>query len=173
MEKVASVREGVEKLLRIRQREVPQFDIISRKDGQYLDVLLWNDKQIPLFATRYEQQIRAIANYGSQPEENSALNVYSFVGSDIPLDCLIFRELDIAEYILHSKIAKLTAFINKNAANLIVVMENGTTANLDLGNSMAPGTHNQCQHRLTDTCIVTDVRYGCCFSRTAIPPSVG
>ena len=29
-----------------------------------------------------------------------------------------------------------------------LVMEDGTTANLDLGNTMAPGSHIQCQHRL-------------------------
>ena len=27
-------------------------------------------------------------------------------------------------------------------------MENGTCANMDLGNSMTPGSQNQCQHRL-------------------------
>jgi len=38
--------------------------------------------------------------------------------------------------------------VKPNAANMILVMENGTAANMDVGNTMAPGSRNQCQHRL-------------------------
>lgn len=148
MEKVTSIHAGVEKLLTIRGREVPSFTLEPRQTDGFTDILVWDGNRIPLLATRYEPRIRAVANYGSKPEDNSALNVYSFVGSDISLERLIYREFDIAEFILHSKIRKITAFVNQNAANIIAVMENGTSANIDLGNTMAPGAHYQCQHRL-------------------------
>ena len=148
MEKVTGIREGVEKLLTIRGREIPEFTLEPRKADEFCDTLVWEGKRIPLFSSRYEPRIRAIAGYGSKPEDNSALNVYSFVGRDIPLERLIYRELDIAEFILHSKVKKITAFVNQNAANIIAIMENGTSANLDLGNTMAAGAHYQCQHRL-------------------------
>lgn len=148
MGKVTSIAEGVEKLLTMRYREVPEYTLEPRKDGEFLDTLVWNGNRVPLFSTHFDQQIRAMAKYGQDPEQNSALNVYSYMGSDVTLDELLFRELDIAEFILHSKIKKVTAFVNKNAVNLIAVMENETTANLELGNTMEPGTHNQCQHRL-------------------------
>lgn len=151
MEKVTSIHAGVEKLLKIRGREVPEFTLEPRKADAYVDTLVWNGKRIPLLDSRYDPRIRHIANYGAHPEDNSALNVYAFVGSDVPLDLLMYRELDIAEFILHSKVRKITAFVNESAANIIAIMENGTSANLDLGNTMAPGTHYQCQHRLITT----------------------
>jgi len=148
MEKVTDIRQGVEKLLKIRGREIPEFTFENRQEGGFTPTLLWEGKKIPLFTTRYDPRIRHIAAYGNKVEENSALNVYAFTGSDVSLDRLIYREICIAEFILHSKIVKITAFVNENAANIIAVMEDGTTANIDLGNTMAPGSHIQCQHRL-------------------------
>lgn len=148
MEKVKTVREGIEKLLQIRGREIPEFELEDRQEGGFTPTLLWEGKRIPLFTTRYDPRIRHIAAYGNKTEENSALNVYAFTGSDVSLDRLLYRELCIAEFILHSRIVKITAFVNENAVNLIAAAENGTNANLDLGNTMAPGSHIQCQHRL-------------------------
>ncbi len=148
MEKVTDIRQGVEKLLTIRGREIPEFSLEHQKEDGFVPVLRWEGKEIPLFTTRYDPRIRHIAGYGNTPEENSALNVYAFTGSDVTLDRLIYRELCIAEFILHSKVKKIMAFVNQNAANIIAVMENDTTANMDLGNTMAPGSHMQCQHRL-------------------------
>ena len=147
MEKVTDIRQGVEKLLTIRGREIPEFSLENREDG-FTPVLLWEGKRIPLFTTRYDPRIRHIAGYGMPAEENSALNVYAFAGSHVSLDQLIYRELSIAEFVLHSKVKKIMAFVNQNAANIIAVMENDTTANMDLGNTMAPGSHYQSQHRL-------------------------
>lgn len=148
MKKVTNIYEGVIKLLKTHEQEIPAFSLQDRQEGGFTPTLLWEGKQIPLFTTRYDPRIRHIAAYGSQAEENSALNVYAFTGSDVSLDRLIYRELCIAEFILHSKIVKITAFVNQNAANIIAVTQDGTTANLDLGNTMAAGSHIQCQHRL-------------------------
>ena len=148
MQKVTSIREGVEKLLKLRGREVPEFTVEDRQEDGFNPTLLWEGKRIPLFTIQYNPRIRRISDYGKTPEENSALNVYSFTGSDVSLDRLIYRELSIAEFILHNKIKKITAFVNGNSANIIAVMGNGTTANIDLGTTMAPGCHAQGQHRL-------------------------
>lgn len=148
MEKITSIHDGVKKLLEIRGREVPEFVLEPCESAGFADTLVWNGQRIPLLHSRYMPRIRAIAGYGGRPENNSALNVYSFTGCDVSLEQLIYRELDIAEFILHSKVKKITAFVNRNAASIIAVMENDTCANLDLGNTMADGAHYQCQHRL-------------------------
>ena len=148
MEKVTDIRQGVIKLLTVRSREIPDFSLENCQEGGFTPVLLWEGKRIPLFTTRYDPRIRHIAGYGNDTAENSALNVYAFAGSDVSLDQLIYRELSIAEFVLHSKIKKIMAFVNQNAASIIAVMENETTANIDLGNTMAPGSHIQSQHRL-------------------------
>lgn len=151
MEKVTSIEEGVKKLLALRDREIPPFTYRRRSEGEYIDTLIYDGKEIPVFDDYYNAHMLYIAKYGEETEKNSALNVYSFVGSDVPLKELMFRELFIAEYVLHTKIVSVTAFMKPNAANMIVVMQDGTAANIDLGNTMAPGSVNQCQHRLITT----------------------
>lgn len=146
--KVKSIEEGVEKIFNIRKQFVPSYKIKARQAEEYVDTLIWKDKRIPLMDDCFDFRIRAIAKYGSEATENCALNVYSFVGNDISLSRTIYREMVIAEFILHSSIKKVTAYKNGNAANIIAVMENGTCANIDIGNTMMPGSVNQCQHRL-------------------------
>lgn len=148
MEQIATIEDGVERLLTFRKRPVPDFFLESRDGTNYLDTLIWNGNRIPLFESHFDPQIRAVAQYGQNVAENCALNTYSFCGKDVSLAELIFREVDISEFILHSKIRKVMGFVNGNAANIICVMENGTCANIDMGCTMAPGTGNQSQHRL-------------------------
>ena len=150
MEMVRSVEEGVVKLLKFRKRSVPFF-MLEKNNNGFLDTLIWDGNRIPLFDSHFDPQIRAVAQYGNDSGVNCALNGYSFCGRDVSLESLIFREVDIAEFIMHSKVKKVTAFVNGTAANMILVMENGACANMDLGCSMAPGTGNQCQHRLITT----------------------
>ena len=144
---VKSVREGVVKLLEMRELSAPDFEIIKKK-GEFAELLILGGKEIPLLFWRHEPRINSLHEYGSDLTDNSALNVYSFVGSDTALDEHIFKELDLSEYILNSKIEKVTAFINGGACNLIAKTESGTLANLELGNTMAEGTQPQFSHRL-------------------------
>ena len=85
MEKVTEIRQGVEKLLKIRGRDIPDFSLEQPKEDGFTPILHWEGKRIPLFTTRYDPRIRHIADYGSKTEENSALNVYAFTGSDVSL----------------------------------------------------------------------------------------
>ena len=145
--RVTSVKEGVIKLLEMRELTAPEFKIIN-KEGEYVDFLLLDGKDIPLLFWRHEPRIDALHGYGGDTEDNSALNVYSFVSRDTELDAHIFKELDVSEYILNSKIERVTAFINDRACNLIARTESGSLANLELGNTMAEGTQPQFSHRL-------------------------
>ena len=144
---VSSVKEGVVKLLEMRELSAPDFEII-KEEGEYAEFILLGGKKIPLLFWRHEPRIDSLHEYGGSVADNSALNVYSFVGSDTALDEHIFKELDLSEYILNSKIEKVTAFINGGACNLIARTESGTLANLELGNTMAEGTQPQFSHRL-------------------------
>ena len=158
LEKVKSVKEGVIRLLTLRDLPVPGFEIVKRGEGEYTDTLVLNGKRIPLHAWRYEPRIEAMYDYGRyEPENNNIINTYSFVGSDVPLDSLIYQELGIAEYVLHSPIVKVTAFINGAACNLLAKTAGGAVAGLELGATMAPGTIPQFNHRLITThCMATD-----------------
>lgn len=150
-EKLTSVKEGVERLLTIRDLPIPEFDFTEKTEGSYTATLTLEGKKYPLLSWRYEPRMNAMRKYGAVAENNCCINVSSFFPKDYTLDDVIYRELDIAEYQLHSKIVKVTAFINGNACNLIAKCENGTLANLELGNTLAVGTIPQFQHRLITT----------------------
>ena len=61
MEKVTSIQAGVEKLLKIRGREVPAFRLEARREEDFVDTLVWDGHAIPLFSSRSEPRIRAVA----------------------------------------------------------------------------------------------------------------
>ena len=147
-ENVLSVTDGVRKLFSVIDLPVPDFSIREKGEGEYADTLLYDGKEIPLFESRYDPYLSPIAAYGKEPEKNSALNVYSFADTSTPLDELMYRELEIAEYVLHAKITSVMAYVTPNAADMIIRMENGSAANINIGNTMAQGSMNQSQHRL-------------------------
>lgn len=148
-DKVTSIEEGVARLLTVRDVAVPEFSLERMGEGDLCDTLVLGGKRIPLLAWRYEPRMNSMRGYGLKaPEENCALNTVSFVGNDISLDALIYRELDISEYTLVSEVEKVTAFINGGACNLIAKTESGALAGLELGATMAPGTIPQFNHRL-------------------------
>lgn len=147
--KVSSVEEGVRRLLTIREVEIPDFTLIKKPDGEYVDILVMGGDRVPLPYWRYEPRMNSLRGYGQKEvSENCCINTSSFVGKGTPLVDVIYKELDIAEYTLGSPIVKVTAFINGDACNLIAKTAAGTQANLELGATMAPGTIPQFQHRL-------------------------
>jgi len=147
-EKVTSVKEGVIKLLKMRFQEIPEFSVREKGEGEYVDTLLLEGKEVPIFFGRFDNHAVCLEEYGRETDKNSALNTYSFMGKDIPLEEVMLREMYFSEFVLHSRIKAVTAFMSPNAANMVLIMEDGTAANLDLGNSLAPGSMIQCQHRL-------------------------
>lgn len=158
--KVESIKEGVERLLTVRDLIIPDFEYIKRPEGELCDLLILEGERIPLLAHRYEPRINRIRSYGNgDPAKNCALNTISFVGKDTSLDALIYREMDLTEYLLHAKINKITAFVKDGAANMLLVTETGSVGGLELGATMAEGAMAQVNHRLITT-------HGCATDRT-------
>ena len=81
MEKITDVREGVIKLLTIREHDIPEFSIEPRKEGEFVDTFVWDGKKIPVFNMLYDPRIYQMQNWGKRGD-NSALNVYSYYASD-------------------------------------------------------------------------------------------
>lgn len=148
-EKVTSIEEGVRRLMTVRDEEIPDFTLERRGDGGLCDMLVLSGERIPLLSWRHEPRMNSMKNYGCRaPEENCAINTVSFVGKDTSLDALIYRELDIAEYTLRSKIESVTAFVNGDACNLLGKCKSGAMLGLELGATMAVGTVPQFNHRI-------------------------
>ena len=82
MEKITDVREGVVKLLTIREREIPEFSVIPRAEGEFVDTFVWDGKKIPVFNMLYDPRIYQMKSWGAKGD-NSALNVYSYYASQL------------------------------------------------------------------------------------------
>lgn len=133
----------------MRDVPVPEFSIEPMGEGGLCDYLVLGGKRIPIFSWRYDPRMNSMRGYALKaPAENCALNTVSFIGNDVSLDAIIYRELDISEYLLVSPVKKITAFINGGACNLIAKTESEAVAGLELGATMAPGTIPQINHRL-------------------------
>ena len=148
-DKVSSVEEGVKRLLTVRDAEIPEFSFEPMGEGDMCDTLVLEGKRIPLLWWRYEPRMNSMHGYGLKaPKENCSLNTVSFIDKGVSIEALMYRELDISEYTLISKIEKITAFINGAACNLIARTETGALAGLELGATMAEGAIPQFNHRL-------------------------
>lgn len=148
MEMVTSIEEGLKKLLLMREMDIPKYSY-GKMQSSIVDQLCYQGKEIPVFYWRHEPKIMGLRIYGQKNvQENCTLNAYSFAGKDETIEELLFREMDLAEYILGAKVVKVTAVRNGDACNIIGVTELGTCVNLEIGTTMAPGSTNQCQHRL-------------------------
>ena len=148
MEKVTSIEEGLNKLFLMREMDIPKYSYGKMQSG-LVDRLCYQGNEIPVFYWRHEPKNMGLRIYGQKNvQENCTLNVYSFTGKDETIEELLFREMDLAEHILGAKVVKVTAVRNGDACNIIGVTELGTCVNLEIGTTMAPGSTNQCQHRL-------------------------
>lgn len=152
MEKIVRIEDGVEKLLAKLEIPVPEYGLVRRTESDMTDLLNLEGKRIPLLWWRYHEKINSIYDFArTNPGSCCCLNVYSFAPAGDTLKRHLYRELDIAEYILGSEADRITAFAAGEAMNAVVVMKNGTVANLELGATLPAGSEVQCQHRLITT----------------------
>ncbi len=169
MEKIKSVEEGVRKLLLTRHLPVPDFRYERARGDALCDILTLGGERIPLLSMRTDLQIAALIDYG-KIGGNSAFNAHAFAPSTVTMEQLMYRELDIAEAVLHSETVRVMAYMNGGAANVIAVMASGACANLELGNTLAEGMHDQCMHRIITSHGMANDRPLDCF--TALPQMI-
>lgn len=107
---------------------------------------------MPVFSYRTNQKIeemKALDTLGT-PCAYTAMSV----NSD-SLEQILFRELDVAEYLMDTQTDHITAYCTGNSANLIVGFDNGASAHMQLHSS--PFGPRQFHHELiTDQGLVSD-----------------
>ena len=90
-ERLTSVKDGVVRLLTIRDYAIPEFDVLPKAEGDYTKTLVLEGKRIPLLSWRYEPRMNAIRNYGKKAEENCCINVSSFFGKDTTYTVALYQ----------------------------------------------------------------------------------
>ncbi|MEG1515834.1 MAG: hypothetical protein RSD95_13175 [Clostridia bacterium] len=138
-----TLREALERVFKYHREACPEIRLTSDR----LHRSVWmNGEAIPLFSYRTNPKIEGMKSLellGSP----CALTVSS-VGND-SLEQILFRELDVAEYLLGAETDHITAYRSGDSANLIVGYRNQTTAHMQLHSS--PYGERQFRHELFTT----------------------
>lgn len=145
MEYCKSIDDGVKSLLsKNKITDVPSWEFIKKESSDMTDYLKVNQESYPLFYWRFDPQIEAIARNAKKNIGGSvSMKISGLVPVNYGIEAFLYKALDISEWVLDSNIKKITAFINKNAINLTLLMENEKVALLELGSCLPNGCEEQ------------------------------
>lgn len=143
-----TVEDGVKSLLKANGESVGiTWEYREKTSNDMTDSLIIDGKAYPIFYWRYDPQVQAIARNAKFNIGGSiSAKITGLIKRDYGIDAYLYKELDAAEWILDSKIKKITATLNKNAAAVILKAENGKVALLELGAALPEGTEEQTRH---------------------------
>ena len=148
MKKNYTIEDGVNSLFQVNGiTDSPKWEFLPRTENDYTDKVAINGEVYPIFYWRHDPQIQAIMRNGKFNIGGScSAKISGMIDKTYGLNAFLYKEIDNAEWILDSKIKKLTAFVNQNAANLLLKMENEKVAVLELAANLPEGTEEQTRH---------------------------
>lgn len=160
MEKIRTVQEGVEKLFIIGQIEPIDYTYIKAPGSSSCDYLLFGNSQerVPILSWRYSTKNNTL--YKRLPElgKPSMLKIACFSPNSERMEHELFRELDLAEYILRSKITSIVGYGSEKAANFIARMVSGEVVNLEMAVTMPKESKCESRHTVfTDNGMISDM----------------
>ena len=148
---VATIEEGMQKLFRAGQRAMVPFQYEYAERNEILDYLYINEDKIPVLKWRYYPKHHALVNRQAQLGELSTLKSLHFAPNTVTMAQLLCRELDLAEFFLHSKVQSLMGYGSEQAANFIVRMKNGTIMNLEASVTLPAEAGRESKHTIFTT----------------------
>lgn len=146
MEKCLTIEDGVKRVLKIYNMETEcDWEYIPAADGDLTDTIKINGVDYPLFWWRSDTQVMSL--YEKAPERRiCSMKLNRTCTKSYGMDRLTYQELDIAEFIMHSKVKSLMCFDNGCARNLLATMENETVAIFELAAVLNDQTAEQGRH---------------------------
>lgn len=158
MKKITTIEEGVESLFRAGQRASVPF--VYRKAGREdrFDCLILDGESYPIFTWRYHPKYYTLRTSLPMLGKLSTVKSLDFAPRSRTMAQELFRELDLVEFFLSSRIISIMGYGNRQAANFIVRLENGTIANLELSVTMPAEAGRESKHTIfTTNGMVTDM----------------
>ncbi len=148
MENNKSVKYGVLSLLKKNETDsATTWEYVKKAQSDLTDCVIIGGKKYPLLYWRCDPQIEAVARNAKNNIGGSvSAKISGMVSRDYGIEAFLYKELDIAEWILDSEIKKITAYVNKNAINATLLMKNGKVAALELGATLPYGAEEQTRH---------------------------
>ncbi len=143
-----SVKDGVISLLNKNKTDaVAAWDYLKKGANDMTDGVMIDGKTYPLFFWRSDPQIEAVARNAKNNIGGSvSAKISGMVERSYGIDAFLYKELDAAEWILDSEIKKITAYANKNAVTVTLLMKNGKVALLELGATLPDGAEEQTRY---------------------------
>ena len=155
---VSNIEEGMQKLFQVGQRPPVSFKYEFASQAEILDYLYINEDKIPVLKWRYYPKHYTLLKEEAQLGELSTLKSLNFSPNTVTMAQLLCRELDLAEFFLHSEVQSIMGYGSEQAANFIVRMKNGTIMNLEASVTMPADARRESKHTIfTTNGMITDL----------------
>lgn len=154
MNKKLDIKEGVNILLKEADLTSENWEYKPILKDDFTEKLIYKNKEIPILTGRYHGKLRGMKGIINDKllGKLSSLKTYSFAPKYINLKSLIYKEIDLAQWLLNSKVEYVMSFIkNDKVANIISKMKNGTVCTLELATTLPINSRPQFKHELYST----------------------
>lgn len=148
MNRCMTVEDGVKIALDIYSYKLDKkWKYCPANTQEYTDKLWIDGEEFPLFWWRKDTQIDSL--YQLAPERKPCSMKLSRVCSKkIGLEKLLYKELDISEYVLRSEIKSVMSFRNGQSMNMLATMHNACISSFELAATLNENTVEQGRHFL-------------------------
>ena len=146
MKKCLTIEDGVRSALATYQVESKvQWSLLPAGEGDYTDTLVLDGVKYPLFWWRCDPQVGAM--YSKAPSRKLCSMKLNRAGSkSAGLEALLYKELDIAQWIMGSPVRTVMSFRKGNSMNMLATLQNDRVALFELTASLHDDTPEQGRH---------------------------
>ena len=151
MEQIQTIYEGLHNLFKAGQRPAAEFVYEKAAPESCCDHIIWEGERIPVLEWRYSKKYYGVYSTLPRLGELSMLKTLDFAPNTRTLAQELFREMDLAEFLLQSRVKSIMGFGTEQAANFIVRMQNGTLMNLETAVTMPAEARREVKHTVFTT----------------------
>lgn len=146
MEKCTTIEEGVQNVLtQLRIQLDKKWQFVPAGENDLTDTLVLDGESYPLFWWRADPQIATIAKLAPS-RDICSMKLNRTCSRSLGLDKLLYRELDIAEFVMGTRVKTMMNFRNGNSMNMLCTMENDRVALFELAATLHDDSPEQGRH---------------------------
>lgn len=146
MKKCLTVEDGVRSALEVYQIEPKvQWSYVPAEAGELVDSLILDGVKYPLFWWRCDPQVSTMQELAPERKICSMKLNRSGAKSE-GLEKLLYKELDIAEFIMDTRVRTMMNFRKGDSMNMLCTMENDRVALFELTAALHDDTPEQGRH---------------------------
>lgn len=146
MKKCLTIEDGVRAALSVYNfTSDRKWEYVPAGEGELTDKLLLDGEEYPLFWWRNDTQIMALYERAAE-RSLCSMKLNRTCTKSYGLERLMYKEMDIAEFMFDSQIASVMCFRNGYALNMLATMENERVAVFELAAVLHDDTAEQGRH---------------------------